>query len=112
MSGADDFGAGRAQALQRVKADSISGEQVGEIQADRAGGAGTRAAQFMHLRGVQTPGEVNRASVSELLDLNAAFHARVRSKVDTIASCAGPGRLSCFDSPRLVTPRSVNHNIR
>jgi hypothetical protein len=90
MCRTDDFSALGPHALQRIEPHRIDGQQVGEVDADWSGGAGTRRAQFMHLRGVEPSSEVNRASVSVLLYLNAAFHVSLLSKVGTIASWAVP----------------------
>ena len=90
MRGADDFGARHAQPLQGVEADGVGRQQVGQVEANRSSGAGARAAQFMHLGGVEPAGELNRASVSLFLDLNAALHAALMSKVGTIATYGRP----------------------
>lgn len=44
MCGAGDFSAGMAQALQRIEADGIGGQQVGEVDTNRPGRAGAGAA--------------------------------------------------------------------
>jgi len=73
-----------AQPLQCIEADGIGRQQVGQVNPDRAGRVSEGGAQFMHLRGVQPSGEVNRASSSLLLNLNAALHESLPSKVGTM----------------------------
>ena len=111
MRRADDLGAGRAKTLQRVEADGIRGQQIREVDAQLAGGAGAGAPQLMHLRGIQSPGEVNDAFLSLLLNLNAAFHADSSEQGWLQATSARPRHLPPPISPPLVSPAFGNHNI-
>lgn len=73
-SDADEFRAAAPQAAQGIEPHGIRREQVGQIHPEAAARDRADTAQFMHLCRVQSPCEVNSASLRSLYYLNPALH--------------------------------------
>jgi hypothetical protein len=73
---ANQLGPGLVQATQGVDANGIGGEQIAEIDSDWSGGRRADAAEIVHLRRVQPPGQQHGAPALVVLHhLNPTFHA-------------------------------------
>ena len=100
------------QSLQRIESDRVGGEQIGEINSNAARRSGAGASQFVHLRGIQPAGKVNRAAVGPLLHLDAAFHDSSSEQAWHQRQLRLSREFLRRHSPRLVSLTITRHNIR